>query len=103
MEDVVQVGSAGKADDNDDVVVNGTVGGVILLAPNQYRKSALIVNVGANPMRVTTDGSAPTATHGKPVPAGGALSLQSPSCPTEAVKAIRSTGADTSANASEVS
>lgn len=99
--DVVQVPSDATATDNDDVPVDDTPGGVILLAANPYRTSALIVNVGDEPMRVTTDGSEPTPTHGKPVGAGGVLSLASPDCPTGVVLAAP-VGADTVANASEV-
>ena len=103
MSDFVDVPSSGEAKDNDDVVVDGTAGGVVLLQANKYRKSALIQNTGVEPMRVTTDGSAPTATHGKQVPAGSSLSLMSPYCPTSEVKAIREGATNTSANASEVS
>lgn len=92
----------GQSIDYDDVDVDGTVGGVVLLEANPNRKSALIMNVGAQPMRVTTDGSAPTATHGKQVVAGGVLNLTSPFCPTDEVRAIRQGGTSTSANASEV-
>ena len=102
MSNFVDVESTGEANDNDDVAVDGTVGGVILLAANPARKSALIINTGDADMRVTTDGSAPTATHGKLVGSGAALSLSSPYCPTKEVKAIRQTSTSTTANASEV-
>lgn len=95
--------STGEAKDNDDVAVTGAAGGVVLLQANPARLSALIINTGANPMRVTTDGSAPTATHGKRVPSGGALTLDGLNPPTKEVKAIREGGSDTTANASEVS
>ena len=98
----VEIVSTGVAHDSDDVVVGNAVGGVILLQANEHRKSALIVNTGSAPMRVTTDGSNPTATHGKPIQAQGALSLSWPYCPTVAVRAIREGGTDTTANASEV-
>lgn len=97
---VVETPSTGEAHDNDDVTVSNAV--EELLAANEYRKSALIVNTGEATMRITTDGSDPTPTHGKPIPAQGALSLSSPFCPTAAVKAIREGGTDTTANASEV-
>lgn len=104
MSDYVDVTSSGESKDNDDVVVTDTVGGVVLLNANKYRKSALIVNVGDEPIRVTTDGSDPTSTHGKPVGAGGALSLTAPYCPNDVVKAICVTTAlTTNVNASEVS
>lgn len=99
---IVTVPSEGKAHDHDDIVVNNTVGGVVLLQPNPGRKSAMIVNTGADTMRVTTDGSAPTATHGKPVVAGGSLLLSGQNCPTDVVKATRQGLNNTTANASEV-
>jgi len=99
---ITVVPSTATAKDNTDVVVDNTVGGVVLLPKNVHRRSALIVNTGAGAMRVTTDGSAPTSTHGKPVVVGGALALSGPDCPTEAVKAIRQDATDTTANASEV-
>lgn len=102
MGDVVEAVSTGEAKDNDDVVVDATAGGVVLLQENKYRKSALIINTGDESMRVTTDGSAPTATHGKRVVSGASLTLSSPYCPTEQVKAIREGAASTTANASEV-
>lgn len=102
MSNIVDVQSTGDAKDNDDVAVDGTAGGVVLLEANPGRKSALIINTGAEPMRVTTDGSAPTATHGKLVVAGAALTMGSPYCPTKEVKAIRQGAASTTANASEV-
>lgn len=102
MSDYVNVPSTGEAKDNDDVVVDDTAGGVVLLPENPHRKSALIINVGDEPMRVTTDGSAPTPTHGKLVPAGSSLTLTAPYCPTAEVKAIREGATNTSANASEI-
>ena len=103
QEDYVKVPVvAGVAIDNDDEVVDGTVGGVVLLEARVGRKSALIINTGAEDMRVTTDGSAPTATHGKVVTAGGSLSLTYPYCPDKQVLAIRQSATNTSANASEV-
>lgn len=100
--DFVNVPSIGTAIDNDDVPVDDTAGGVILLDANPNRRSALIVNVGTENMRVTTDGSDPTPTHGKPVPAGSSLSLSSPYCPLDEVKACQEGALPTSANASEV-
>lgn len=102
MEDVVESPSTGAAKDNDDVVVDDSIGGVLLLPANPHRKSALITNVGDNSMRVTTDGSDPTPTRGKRVVSGGSLTLSSPYCPTAEVKAIREGSANTSANASEI-
>ena len=103
MEDVVYTPpKPGIAVDNDDVPVDNTSGGVTLLDANPNRKSALIINTGAGDMRVTTDGSDPTATHGKLVDAGGSLSMVYPYCPVETVKAIRVGSTNTTANASEV-
>lgn len=101
LSDQVDVTSTGEAKDNDDVVVDDTEGGVVLLAANQHRKSALIINVGAGVMRVTTDGSVPTSTHGKRLVAGASLSLSSPDCPGKVVMACPES-VDTAANASEV-
>lgn len=101
MSDFVSLPS-GRAVDNDDIVVDGTVGGIVLLSLNKNRKSALILNVGSEDMRITTDGSSPTSTHGKLVPSGGALVLSSPFCPKDAVKAIRQGSVNTTANASEI-
>lgn len=103
MDDVVEVPSTGESKDNDDVVVDATAGGVTLLPANPGRKSALIINTGAETMRVTTDGSAPTPTHGKQLLAGATLTMGHPYCPTAEVKAIREGATNTSANASEVS
>lgn len=102
MSNVEYVPSAGIAKDNDDVVVDATVGGVILLATNPNRKSALIINTGANAMRITTDGSNPSPTHGKLILSGAGLSLSSPYCPIEEIRAIQAGAAGTTANASEV-
>lgn len=102
MSNIVDIPSSGEATDNDDVVVDDTAGGVILLEANRARKSALIINTGDAPMRVTTDGSAPTSTHGKLLVAGATLTLSSPYCPYVEVKGIRAGSSDTTANASEV-
>ncbi len=101
MSDVVYVPpTPGVPVDNDDVTVSDSI--EVLLEANKYRKSALIVNMGDGDIRVTTDGSDPTPTHGKPLGAGNFLRLESPYCPTEAVKAIRQDTDDASVNASEV-
>jgi len=92
---------AGVAVDNDDVPVTDDAEGTVLLEANASRVSALIINTGNGSMRVTTDGSEPTATHGKPVGPGGVLSLSSPYCPVAEVKAF-SADPGTTANASEV-
>jgi len=92
----------GNSSDNDDVVVDDTPGGVLLLKANPKRRSALIINLGQGEMRVTTDGSPATPSRGKIVPAGAQLELTSPHCPAGEVRAIRSGDVDTCANASEV-
>lgn len=99
---VAETPSTGEARDHDDIVVDDTAGGVVLLAANRGRKSALVINTGDFTMRVTTDGSDPTPTHGKRIGAGEALTLSSPYCPTKEIKACRQEATDTTANASEV-
>lgn len=101
--DVEYVSSEGEATDHDDVIVDDTPGGVILLEANPSRKSALILNTGANAMRVTTDGSDPSPSHGKLILSSSGLSLNSPHCPTKVVKACSVNSTPTAANASEVS
>ena len=100
LSDVVSPPS-GVSIDNDDITVDDTEGGVVLLEANSERKSALIINIGAEPMRVTTDGSVPTATHGKLVIGGASLTLSSP-CSVKEIKAIRQGDNNTTVNASEV-
>lgn len=103
---MVEVGegySTGESHDNDDISVDDTEGGVVLLPANVYRNAALIINTGTFNMRVTTDGEDPTATYGKRVVPGGTLSLSSPYCPNKEIKAIcEEVGESTTANASEV-
>lgn len=96
----VQMPSSREPVDNDDVPVTDEV--VILLEANRYRKSALIQNLGGAPMRVTTDGSDPTPTHGKHLGGMSDLSLSEP-CSSLQIKAVREGAVDTTANASEVS
>lgn len=103
LENTYSPPSMGDSTDNDDMVVDDTEGGVVLLEANPDRKSALIINTGEAAMRVTTDGSDPTEIHGKLVDVGGTLTLMSPYCPTNQVKACRQGGISTTANASEVS
>lgn len=98
----VSVPLDGAAHDHDDVVVDETAGGTLLLAANPSRKSAHVANMGEGNIRVTTDGSAPTPTHGKPVPAGATFTMSSPFCPVKEVKAIREGDTDATVNASEV-
>lgn len=103
MDDISDVQSSVDSVDNDDVTVDDTDGGITLLEENLYRKSGFIQNTGSASMRVTTDGSAPTDTHGKLVLSGGSLTMSSPFCPGNSVKAKCSEGESTTANASEVS
>lgn len=88
---------SGNASDNDDVTVGADV--EELLPENPNRKSALIIVVGEGTIRVTTDGTDPTPTHGKPVTM---LSLTSPFCPTGPVLAVSQDGTSVVVNASEV-
>jgi hypothetical protein len=81
----------------DDVAVDNTAGGVTVLAAAAQRKSALIQNTGAANMRVTYDGTAPTATHGFQLAPGATMRLSGPYCPTAAVLAIREGAVSTTA------
>jgi len=104
LENVYVPDSTAVANDNDDVLVDDTDGGVVLLEANPHRKSALVINLGDSMVRITTDGTAPTATRGKPVPGGAILTLEGPQCPTDKVVGIAQNGGESSMiNASEVS
>lgn len=85
-----------------DVTVDGTAGGVTVLAANANRKSAVIQNVGSANMRVSVGGT-PTATTGIQLAAGQTLSLRRPHCPTGAIKAIRESSTSTTASVLEIS
>lgn len=102
LSDTVDVASTGEAKDNDDISVTNAAGGVVLLEENKARKSALIINTGGRDMRVTTDGTDPTATRGKLVVPGAALNMSSPFCSTAVVKAFCENAEGTTANPSEV-
>lgn len=84
-----------------DITVDGTAGGVVLLAANTNRKSATITNTGAASMRVRIDGD-PTTTRGYLVVAGATLVLSSPHCPTGEIKGIRTTSTSTTAYPAQV-
>lgn len=84
----------------DDRTVSSTA--VAILGPNLARKSALIQNVGSANIRVTWDGSTPTATHGHQIASGAVLSLDQPFVPTGLVQAIREGSVDSSVSVSEV-
>lgn len=88
---------------SDDVLVDGTAGGVTILAANAVRKGALIENAGTANCRVTIDGSAPTATHGIQLLPGGTLTLQYPYCPALIIKAIRESAVNTTISAVDIS
>lgn len=95
-------GAANAVTDAADVAVDGTVGGVTVLAANVNRKGAIIQNTGSANMRVTVNGSAAAANRGIQVPPGGLLNLSAPFCPTGVVKAIREGGVSTTAAAIEL-
>lgn len=92
----------GTADNDDDVTVDATAGGVTLKAANANRKIIIIQNVGAQPIRVTIDGSAPTATHGIQLAAGDSVTFTAPYIPVAIVKAIREGGTNSTANVTEI-
>lgn len=101
MSDFVHVPlTPGVPVDYDDVTVSDEV--IPLLEENTKRSSGLVINLGPGTIRVTTDGSDPTPTHGKPVSAGNFLQLASPRCPQTEVKAIRQDDEDAVVNVSEV-
>lgn len=93
--------TTGTVTQSDDVTVDGTAGGVTLLAANTARKSAMVQNVGSANIRVTYDGSAPTATHGIQLTPGATLRLSQPNVSQSAVKAIREGSTSSSASRSE--
>jgi hypothetical protein len=93
-------GRGATATDQDDTAISSVA--IQLLAANTSRKGVMIQNVGASNMRVTFDGSTPTATHGKRVAPGGMIALSMPFCATGAIKAIREAGSDTVASVTEL-
>ena len=79
----------------DDITVT-TVSVAAVLAPNAARLGATIQNTGStNALRVTLDGTNPSATRGILVPAGATLTLSQPYCPTAVVRAIAISGSTT--------
>lgn len=85
-----------------DVPVDGTVGGVQLLAANASRKIVVVQNTGQANMRVTFDGTPPTATHGWQIYPGMVVARSMPFLPTRDVLAIRESGVSTTAFVEEV-
>jgi len=79
--------TTGVATNFDDVAVAAVA--VSVLAANPARKSAIIQNVGTGPVRVTLDGTAPTATRGLQLQPGQSVSLTQPYVPVLIVRAIR--------------
>lgn len=94
------VNTAGTLTPSDDVTVDGTSGGVTVLAANTNRKAAFIQNVGTANMRVGT--GTLTASHGLQLVPGATLVLESPFCPTAAIKAIRESSTSTTVAVSEI-
>lgn len=85
-----------------DVSVDGTSGGVTVLASNSARKGLLIKNIGAASCRIGTAGTAPTASKGHQLASGEALFMVMPNCTTEAIKAIRETSTSTTLSVMEL-
>lgn len=78
----------GVATTSDDIAVDATAGGVVLLAANADRKGFIVQNTGANAIRVSI-GSNAVANHGIQLAAGASLAMSAPKCPTGVIKAIR--------------
>lgn len=93
--------TAGTPTHTADQTVDGTAGGVTILAANANRKTAFVQNVGAANIRVSVGGT-PTATNGIQLVPGQRLTIDSPFCPTSAIKAIRESGVSSSAAVVEV-
>lgn len=94
--------TTGTLTPSSDVSVDGTVGGVTILAANTARKAVLIKNVGAAACRIGTAGTVPTASKGHQLAAGESLFLTLPFITTEALKAIRETSTSTTVTVSEI-
>ena len=96
----------GEADDTGtpaqaaDVTVDGTSGGVVLLAANPARSASTIQNTGAANLRLRVDGD-PTPTRGYQLAPGQAMSFTPPES-HGAHKAIRESSTSTTATAAEV-
>ena len=90
-----EVPTSGEAVTTADVTV-GTAAVAVVLAANASRKAAVIQNTGAtNAVRVTLDGTDPTATKGILIAAGGSLLLSQPYCPIKVVRALAITASTT--------
>lgn len=99
--EVFLTGPSAISDVDDDITVDGTAGGVLLLAANPLRISAVIQNTGSAIMRVTDDGSAPTPTHGYQIWPGGSYRTSIPGCVVADIRAIRESSTSTTASVSE--
>lgn len=93
VQDLKDPGDPLVVGDDPDIVVDGTAGGVILLAANGTRKGFLIQNTAAAgvKIRVRIDGD-PTATLGVQLDCGQAFGMMAESsvgCPVGEIKAIR--------------
>lgn len=93
--------TAGTSTQPADITVDATSGGVVLLAANASRKSAVIQNTGAATMRLRIDGD-PTTTRGLQIAAGQSFNIGMPFCPTGAIKAIREGSTSTTAAVMEI-
>ena len=90
-----EVPTSALATSAEDIAL-GTASVTPVLADNPNRKGALIQNTGAtNPLRITLDGSDPSATKGILIAAGLTVTLSQPYCPTKVVRAIAVTGSTT--------
>lgn len=91
----------GVATTSDDIAVDATAGGVLLLAANADRKGFIVQNTGANAIRVSI-GSNAVANHGIQLAAGASLAMSAPKCPTGVIKAIREGANSSTASRIEV-
>lgn len=91
--------TAGTQTNNADITVDGTTGGVTIIAANANRKKAIIQNVGTANIRVGT--GTLTATTGTQLVPGASAVWEAPFCPTAALKAIRETSTSSSAAGAE--
>jgi hypothetical protein len=93
--------SAGVPTEPVDIAVDNTVGGVLLLAANPARKSALVQNTGTAAIRAAI-GVAPTAARGVQLAAGATMRLERPYIPTGEIRGIREGAANSTATVLEV-
>lgn len=98
---VIQVLASGTPTHQSDITVDGTSGGVTLLAANANRKGVFIQNTGIANMRVSL-GGIPTATTGIQLAGGQIMALSTPFIPVGTIKAIRESGTSTTAAVVEI-